>query len=136
MSEFEVKTYQVIIEKHPDLEVTQIECARIGDFYSVVGKGQFQTGDVAAYIPENSLLPDDLIESLGLTGKLHGSKKNRVKAIRLRGVMSQGIVYKVPDVNEMGVDVTEQLGITKYEAPIPTHMSGQMWNTQGRDTSL
>ena len=132
MSEFEVKTYQVVIEKHPDPEVTQIECARIGDFYTVVGKGQFQTGDVAAYIPENSLLPDNLIESLGLTGKLHGSKKNRVKAIRLRGVVSQGLVYKVPDVNEMGVDVTEKLGITKYEPIIPIHMSGQMWNTQGR----
>ena len=99
---------------------------------TVVGKGQFQTGDVAAYIPENSLLPDDLIESLGLTGKLHGAKKNRVKAIRLRGVVSQGLVYKVPDVNEMGVDVTEQLGIIKYEVPVPTHMSGQMWNTQGK----
>ena len=38
-------------------------------------------------------MPDDILEELELTGRLAGSKKNRVKAIKLRGVLSQGILY-------------------------------------------
>ena len=68
MSEFEVKTYPVIIERHPDADL--LELARIGDYYSIVLKGQFQTGDTCAYIPEASIVPDSLIAKMGLEGKL------------------------------------------------------------------
>ena len=91
MSEFEVKTYPVIIERHPDADL--LELARIGDYYSIVLKGQFQTGDTCAYIPEASVIPDNLIAKMGLEGKLAGRAHNRVKAIKLRGVLSQGLVY-------------------------------------------
>lgn len=30
-----------------------------------------------------------------------------------------------------GTDVTEYLGVTKYEPPIPIHMAGEMWNAFG-----
>jgi RNA ligase (TIGR02306 family) len=38
------------------------------------------------------LLPVDLVEEFGYAGKLSGPLKNRVKAIRLRGELSQGLV--------------------------------------------
>ena len=129
MVEFAVKTYAVTIEPHPDADL--LECARIGDYFTVVGKGQMQTGDVAAYIPEASVVPDKLIAEMELEGKLAGSKKNRVKAIKLRGVLSQGLVYPMPG-REIGEDVTEQLGIVKYEPPIPSHMAGQVQNSFGK----
>ena len=77
MSEFEVKTYPVIIERHPDADL--LELARIGDYYSIVLKGQFQTGDTCAYIPEASIVPDSLIAKMGLEGKLAGRAHNRVR---------------------------------------------------------
>ena len=121
MSEFEVKTYPIIIERHPNADL--LELARIGDYYSIVLKGQFQTGDTCAYIPEASVVPDSLIAKMGLEGKLAGRAHNRVKAIKLRGILSQGLVYPMPN-HPQGMDVADILGITKWEPPIPTNMSG------------
>ncbi len=129
MSEFEVKTYPVTIEEHPDADL--LELARIGDYYSIVLKGQFQDGDICAYIPEASVVPDSLIAEMGLEGKLAGSQHNRVKAVRLRGVLSQGLVYAMPG-RTPGVDVQQELGITKWEPPIPTHMRGQVESRAGQ----
>jgi len=66
---------------------------------------------------------------------LAGPDKNRVKAIKLRGVISQGIVVPFPitDNNgkvwnyaEIGTDFSTLLGITKYEPVVPAHFSGEM----------
>ena len=128
MSEFEVKTYPVTIEKHPDADRLELAC--IGDYYSIVLKGQFQTGDICAYIPEASVVPASLIAKMGLEGKLAGPAHNRVKAIKLRGILSQGLVYPMPD-HPQGMDVADILGITKWEPPIPTNMSGQVEHRLG-----
>ena len=125
MSSFQVKVHKIQVEPHPDPEVTALECARIGDFRVVVGKGQFVNNSLAVYIPQDSILPDDLITEMGLDGKLAGPDKNRVKAIRLRGQLSQGLCYQPADepLTE-GDDWAEKLGITKYQPPIPVEMSG------------
>ena len=129
MSEFEVITYPVKIEPHPNADL--LECARIGDYFTVVGKGQFKDGDICAYIPEASVVPDALIAEMGLTGRLAGKKHNRVKATKLRDVVSQGLVYGMPDL-AAGIDVTERLGIVKYEPPIPESMSGMVRSAFGK----
>lgn len=72
--------------------VTHVEI--IGGYRAIVPKGEYKTGDYALYIPEASILPWELIEELGLVGRLSGSGKNRVKAVRLRGTLSQGIVCR------------------------------------------
>lgn len=150
MSTFEVKVYRLEIEPHPNADA--IELAKVGEFRSIVRKGQFKTGDLGVYIPEASIVPDWLIEKLGLTGKLAGSQKNRVKAIKLRGILSQGLVYPLEPMKENyplhllehlvdehmtrtvvseGQDVQKELGITKYEPPIPVHFAGQVGNAHG-----
>ena len=129
MAEFEVKIYQIDIVPHPNADA--LELGVIGDYRSCVRKGDYTPGQLVAYIPEGSIVPDGLIEEMGLTGRLAGSKHNRVKAVKLRGVLSQGLVYPMADVAE-GEDVTERLGITKYAPPIPTSMSGEVWNAHGR----
>ena len=56
-------------------------------------------------------------------------RRNRVKALRLRGTLSQGLVYSHTDkLGELveGADYTEQLGIEKYVPPVPTEMSGKV----------
>lgn len=149
MSEFSCDVVRVEIEPHPNADA--IELARVGDYVSIVQKGQFKTGDLAVYIPEAALVPYWMLEEMGLQGKLSGKDKNRVKAIKLRGVLSQGLLYPVSEISENGEtkfyirgegaidylasqndyldveegdDVTEFLGITKYEPPIPTQMQG------------
>ena len=127
---FEAPCVKVTVEPHPKAD--RLEVAKVdGRGYNcVVMKDQFKTGDFALYIPEHAIVPDDILEELGLTGRLAGSKKNRVKAIKLRGVVSQGILYPIDGKKMSGTrplkdcDYSEILGITKYEPEIPTSFSG------------
>jgi tRNA-binding EMAP/Myf-like protein len=79
------------VEPHPNAD--RLELAVVGNYRVIVGKNAFRPGDLVAYIPEGALLPDRLIEELGIRGYLAGSQHNRVKAAKLRGVLSQGLVY-------------------------------------------
>lgn len=152
MAEFECKVYKLRIEDHPNAD--RLELAVVGDYRAIVGKGQFKTGDLAVYIPEAAVCPEWLIEKLGLVGKLAGKQHNRVKAVRLRGVFSQGLIYPLAEQDkkvlsfdgkddgkpswtyvEEGDDVTVHLGITKYEPPIPVHMQGEVFNAHGKTLS-
>ena len=132
-----MSTLRVTAERltiHPHGNADALELAQVGLYRAVVGKGQFRTGDYALYIPEGSVLPDELIEELGLTGKLAGSARNRVKAVRLRGELSQGIVcvpravadVDLAEAHAQGRDFAEELGVTKWVPPVPGSMSGQV----------
>ncbi|MCA9692955.1 MAG: RNA ligase (ATP), partial [Myxococcales bacterium] len=125
MATFKVQTVRVLIEEHPNADA--LELARVGDYRSVVRKGQFKSGDLVAYIPEQAIVPAPLLEELGLTGRLAGKDKDRVKAIRLRGVLSQGLCYPARETWSEGQDVGEELGLSKYEPPVPTHMAGNVY---------
>ena len=131
MSAFSVPVVSIrAIEPIPNADA--IELAVVGDYRSVVRKGQFQPGDVAIYIPEAAVVPDDLLERLGLVGKLSGAKKNRVKAIKLRGCLSQGILFDgAPTGTALGTDMAPALGIVKHEPPIPASMGGEMTSLFG-----
>ena len=135
MATFESKVYQLTVTEHPNAD--RLEIARVGDYLCVIGKDSFKTGDWAAYVPEGSIVPDNIVLELGLEGKLAGKDKNRVKAVKLRGVLSQGLVYPLDGIRlkelavEPGDDVTEALGLIKHEPPIPVSMSGQVSSVLG-----
>jgi RNA ligase (TIGR02306 family) len=128
---FQVNARKVNILPHPNADA--IELAKVDDYLAIVKKGEYQTGDTVIYIPEAAIVPDNIIKDLGLEGRLAGGTtvndkklKNRVKAIRLRGTISQGLIYK-PDFELIeGQDYQEQLGIEKWSPPIPRGMSGQL----------
>lgn len=117
------------------------------NFQFVIPKDQYEIGEYVVYFPVDSVIPQTLIQILGLDGKLAGKDKNRVKTIKLRGVISQGIVAKFDTVFEYakaryeineganpdpwewtpGTDITDFTGVTKYEADdtyIPNGRSG------------
>ncbi len=125
MSTFKVTVEELKISPHPNAD--RLELAQVGDYLSIVPKGQFCTGDLAAYIPEASIVPEKVLEELGLVGKLAGSAKNRVRAMRLRGILSQGICYAARPEWHKGQDVTDILGITKYEPIVPSYMNGELY---------
>lgn len=148
MSNLRVTVERLTIHEHPNADA--LELAQVGLYRAVVAKGAYRTGDYALYIPEQAVLPPGLIEELGLTGRLAGKAKDRVKAIRLRGELSQGIVcrpealrrlwpaegefvvdFASPDHDPViaaqdGTDFAAALGIIKWVPPIPVGMSGQV----------
>jgi hypothetical protein len=133
MSEHKVEVVRVQIEVHPNADA--LELARVGDYLSIVRKGQYKTGDLVAYIPEQSIVPIDLIKEMGLEGRLAGPAHDRVKAVRLRGVLSQGLCYTARSHWTAGQNVAEELGIIKYIPPVPAHLSGEVY-AAGQDKCL
>lgn len=133
MAHFSVNVVPVTIEPHHNADA--LEIARIGGYRSVVRKGEYQTGDLVAYIPEQAIVPAPILEELGLVGRLAGKARNRVKALRLRGVLSQGLCYPARPGWRAGQDVAAELGIIKYEPPVPASMSGAVY-AAGLDRTL
>ncbi|EPD61509.1 RNA ligase (ATP) [Streptomyces sp. HGB0020] len=132
MSTLRVTAEVLTIHEHPNADA--LELAQVGLYRAVVAKGTYRTGDAAVYIPEQSVLPAGLIEELGLTGRLAGGNADRVKAVRLRGELSQGIVCRPEALADVdlaqaaldGTDFAERLGITKWVPPIPPTMNGDV----------
>jgi RNA ligase (TIGR02306 family) len=115
-----------------------IEAAVVAGYLSVVRKGDFAAGDTAVYLPEGALLPQAILEAVGLwdaekgKGKLAGSGGDRVKAARLRGCLSQGILYRHRPAGgreeaPVGTDLASELGVEKYEPKVPASMSGELF---------
>jgi RNA ligase (TIGR02306 family) len=131
MSTFEVTIEQIKVFPHPNAD--RLELAQVGLYKIVVGKGDWKTGDKVLYIPEYAVLPESLITALNLDGKLAGSNKNRVKPVKLRGELSQGLVAPLsflPEgkIAELGeeADFAEVLNITKWEPEVPQSMGGDV----------
>jgi RNA ligase (TIGR02306 family) len=121
MSFFAV-TKEIIEDTFPILNADVIEMATLvgSSFEFVIKKNQFKKGDEVLYFPLDSLLPEWLLEKLELSGKLNGKNKNRIKTVKLRGQISQGIVTDLSlldNWNEQNQTITEFLEVIKYEVP-------------------
>lgn len=113
-----------------------IECAVVGGWTVVVKKGEFAAGDSAIYCEIDSWIPHVLAPFLskGSEPRVYdGIAGERLRTIKLRGQLSQGLllplgisVYDVNAVLDEGTDVSELLGIVKYEAPIPAQLAGEV----------
>ncbi len=122
MSEFHVEVFRVgEVTKHPDADTLSIVYAlsEHGDGYPVIFRtGQFKEGDLAVYIPVDAIVDGDRPEF----SFLGAGKKHRIKAKRLRGVYSQGLLTEVPprefSPRGVGDNVQEVLGIEKWEPAI------------------
>lgn len=137
-----VKIRRLEIFPHPNADA--LELAGVDGYRAVVRKGEFKTGDYAVYLPEKALVPDELLHEIGLYGKLSGAGKNRVKPMRLRGILSEGIVCRPealdiswqwvsdehtdPDVlaELLAVDYAGTLGVEKWVPNVPMQMRGKI----------
>jgi RNA ligase (TIGR02306 family) len=111
-----------------------IECAVIGGWSVVVKKGEFTVGELAIYFEIDSWIPVELAPFLS-KGKeprvFEGVAGERLKTIKLRGQLSQGLLlpYGILPFDSHGVlgegdDVTELLNIKKWEKPMNAQLAG------------
>lgn len=118
MSEFKVEVIEIgEVEKHPDADALDIVHVH-GGYPCITRLGQFKTGDKAVYIPVDAVVPTDDPRFAFLAGK------SRIKAKKIRGVFSMGLLIDADQAWEVGQDVCELLGITKYEPPLPIIAGG------------
>lgn len=131
MSDFKCPIIRVSVEPHPNADTLDVVTAF--GYKCIAKKGRFQTGDFAVYVPEGALVPEEIMKSEGFwdetknRGILSGSGYNRVKAISLRGILSQGILFAPPQIHlKEGDDLAEHYGITKYIPEIPSNFAGEV----------
>ena len=111
---------QEILNITPHPNANKIELATILGWQVVVGKGEFKVGKKVVYLEIDSLCPSDEPWAAMLA-----QYNYRVKTVKLRGELSQGLAqklsilpgYDVATELATGTDVTSVLGITKYVAP-------------------
>jgi RNA ligase (TIGR02306 family) len=85
----------------------------------IVRRGQLKVGDLAVYIPEQAMVPMTKPQFQGLGIKTE-KEIYRVKAVRLRGTYSEGLLVPIPHLTltgGIGYDMATDWGITKYEEP-------------------
>ncbi len=128
---------QIIKDIRPIEGADNIEVAQVNSWNVVVKKGEYKAGDYCVYCEIDSFLPiRPEYEFLRKTSykKMGDQEGFRLKSIRLRGVVSQGLLlptsaltttdYAYNDMPCVGDDVTDLLGVVKYEPPIPAELSG------------
>lgn len=108
------------VELHPNAD--RLEIIQIKGWNCVVQKDSFHEGALALYIPIDSILPEEIEEKIfGKNSKIK-LDKHRVRTIKLRKVISQGLVIKPEIVGiikyKEGENFTDKLGILKYEPPV------------------
>ena len=113
-----------------------IECAIVGGWTCVVKKGEYTAGDLAVYCEIDSFIPTGIAPFLTKPGHyaktFEGVEGERLRTVKLRGQLSQGLLLPMHVLTNYGADlfegcdVSEMLGITKYEAPIPAELAGEV----------
>ena len=97
------------IEDHSNAD--RLEIVTILGWKVVAQKGTHKKGDSVLYVPVDSIIPESLSDEWGVTKYL---SKQRVKAVRLRGEVSYGLIIQNSWNKPVGYSMIEELGITKY----------------------
>jgi RNA ligase (TIGR02306 family) len=120
MSTFEVPILAIDdVYDHPNAD--RLSILRIRGYEAITnkledGSHRFSKGEPIIYVPEGAVVQERDLKDRGYwnaeqgKGMLAGSQGNRVKAIRLRNVLSQGLVWKVDRVFEATGEVVVSRG--------------------------
>ena len=120
-----------------------IELATVGGWKVVVAKDvNHKVGDLVVYCEIDSFLPIEpefeFLRKSSYKKMADGTEGFRLKTIKLRGQVSQGLILPLKDAYEVfkrntpnmdmvwfeGLEVTEMLNIVKYEPPVPAQLAG------------
>lgn len=132
-------TIRKIDEIRPIEGADAIEAAVVGGWVVVIKKGDFKAGDLAVYCEIDSWIPHELAPFLSKGNEprvYNGVRGERLRTVKLRGQVSQGLLLPIETAfpgserrfwwSQVDVDVSERLGIQKWEAPIPAQLAGDV----------
>lgn len=139
-STHKVEIVPIVLEKHPNADSLSI--VRIWAYQVVVKTADWANESMGAYIVPDSMVPDTPQYAFLRTclackadAPIHGSVScktcggsgylplrdtdRRIRVRKFRGQTSQGMLVKAPAGSKIGDDVSEILGVTRYEPPEP-----------------
>ena len=140
-------TIRKIEEIKPIEGADAIEAARVDGWWVVIKKGEFAVGDTVIYLEIDSWVPQELAPFLvkgAIPREYNGVKGERLRTVKLRGQISQGLILPLYnyeptaaamqayhstrpyDPDESHFDVSEVLGIQKWEPEVAANMRGMI----------
>ena len=114
-----------ITDIRPHENAERLEIVPVGGWQAVVRKGQFKVGDRAIYIQPDYIVPTARQEFSFLAKE--GRDRHRLRAVRLRGALSFGLLIPVPEIvadADVGDCVMDRLEIARYEPPVKSFRGG------------
>ena len=125
-----------ISDIQPIENADMIELAIVDGWKVVVAKNvNHKVGDLVVYCEIDSFLPIkeefEFLRKGSYKKMVDGTEGFRLRTIKLRGQVSQGLILPIHtlpllEMVHEGQDVTEMLGIVKYEPPIPAELAGKV----------
>lgn len=133
---------QAVNAVEPIPNADAIERIRVLGWWVVSKKGEHKPGDKLVYCEIDSLLPErpefEFLRASSFkpaqtdaTGAVTLPAGFRIKTVKLRGQVSQGICFPLSILPpgapaDEGADVTDLLGVRKWEPPVPVGMGGKV----------
>jgi RNA ligase (TIGR02306 family) len=125
VSTFKCEVVPVELQPHPNAE--RLSIVRVFGYDVCVRTSDWQGRDRGIYVPVDAVVDTTRLEFAFLAGESKDGKY-RIKAKRLRGTFSMGLLVPIPprgikpvafadEDEQIGTDWTEELGVTKYEEP-------------------
>jgi RNA ligase (TIGR02306 family) len=127
---------QKIIDIQPIEGADAIEVATVLGWKVVIAKkDNYKIGDLVVYCEVDSFIPTELAPFLSKgqePKEYNGVKGERLRTVKLRGTLSQGLILSISDDTKAGlgsqlkegIDLTDHLFIQKWEPPVPACLSG------------
>lgn len=102
------------------IESLEVVCGKGGRWRGTAAKGQFRSGDACQIYLQDCVVPQ--------TPEFTFMERynHRVRMMRFRGVPSEVLVMPQTIAGEVGDDVTEQAGVTRFVKPIPASLAGDI----------
>jgi RNA ligase (TIGR02306 family) len=144
MSERKLATIRRISEVKAIEGADKIVAYRVDGWFVVDSKDKYQVNDLVVYCEPDSWIPHSIAPFLTKPDQFpkvyKGVEGQKLRTIRLKGQLSQGLLLPINVLAIQtnsgsylgqwdgfeGHDVTERLGIQKWEADIPAQLQGQM----------
>jgi len=119
------------IKPHPNAD--KLELAKVLGYTCIVEKDRYRAGAAIVLIQPDTVLPDKP------WAEMFKKRSSRVRAMKLRGSWSFGIIMSPYDImdafffadqfgdfkDNIGKEVSDLIGVTKYEAPMPQQLDAK-----------
>lgn len=122
--DMKLASIELISEIHPHPNADKLELAKVLGYTCIIEKSRYKAGDAVVLIQPDTVLPDEP------WAEMFKKRSSRVRAMKLRGVWSFGIVMPIStwftnNIPVVGDEVSDLIGVTKYEAPQPQQLDAK-----------
>ncbi len=113
-----------IDDVRPHSNADTLELATIGGWQVCVKKGVYRDGDPVVYFEQDTVLPREIADRMGVTQYLSektnidGERVLVIRRVRLRGEPSFGLVVSPEPGMEVGQEVADFYGAVKFYPPV------------------